>query len=384
MAENLVERGVAPRGLVVLLGCASAVVVVAGIRATAWLLAPVLLALLVVVAAAPVHHRLRRRGVPSWAATTATVVVVYGVLVSFGLVVVVSVARLGALLPRYADRGRRLVVGGADLLGRVAGDPGRLREVVEHVDPVRVLSSLGSLLGGLAGLTTNLVFLLALLLFLSAEAGGFDARLAEIAVDRPLLGGALRAFAVRTRRYLAVTTLFGALVAVADTVALAVIGVPLALLWGLLSFVTNYIPNIGFLLGLVPPALLALLGAGVRQALVVCAVYVVVNFVAQSLVQPRVTGDAVGLSATTAFVALVFWGWVLGPLGMLLAVPATLLVTAVLVDVDPRAGWVAALLRSRSRFTRDDGGSSAAGEEVPPPDDQRGRGNGGSGRKEPT
>jgi predicted PurR-regulated permease PerM len=178
------------------------------------------------------------------------------------------------------------------------------------------------------------------------------------------LGEALRGFATRTRRYLVVTTAFGLAVALVDTVALALLGVPLAVLWGLLSFVTNYIPNIGFLLGLVPPALLALLEHGPRRALLVCAVYVVVNFVVQSLVQPRFAGDAVGLSATTAFVALVFWGWVLGPLGMLLAVPATLLATAVLVEVDPRAGWVSALVRAPAGRGRRTGKSSASGEEV--------------------
>ncbi|MEU5692401.1 AI-2E family transporter [Actinosynnema sp. NPDC020468] len=336
-----------PRGLVVLLGCASAVVVVTGLRIAAWLVTPVLLALVVVIAVHPVRTALRRRGVPAWLGTVATVAAVYGVIVLFGLVVVVSGARLGELLPDYVERGRELLAHGADVLDRVTGEPGSLRALVESVDTARVLSSVGALLGGLTGVTTNLVFLLALLLFLSVDDMG--ARLAELSADRPGVAEALRGFAVRTRRYLVVTTVFGLAIAVADTAALWAMGVPLAVLWGLLSFVTNYVPNIGFLLGLAPPAVLALLEHGGRRALLVCAVYVVVNFVGQSLVQPRFAGGAVGLSTTAAFVALVFWGWVLGPLGMLLAVPATLLVGAVLVDVDPRASWVAALVRAPTR-----------------------------------
>jgi AI-2 transport protein TqsA len=270
-------------------------------------------------------------------------------VVLFGLVVVVSGARLAELLPGYVDRGRDLLVRGSTALEAV-GEPGRLRALAESVDTTRVLSSLGALLGDLAGLATNLVFLLALLLFLSVD--GMDARLAELSADRPRLGDSLRGFARRTRRYLVVTTVFGLVIAAVDTVALWALGVPLAVLWGLLSFVTNYIPNIGFLLGLAPPAVLALLEHGGRRALLVCAVYSVVNFVGQSLVQPRFAGGAVGLSTTATFVALVFWGWVLGPLGMLLAVPATLLVGAVLVEVDPRAGWVAALVRGPTRSAR--------------------------------
>ncbi|MGM1061413.1 AI-2E family transporter [Saccharothrix sp. Mg75] len=347
--------GPLPRGLVVLLGCASAVVVVAGLRAAAWLVTPALLALVVVIAVSPLRRALRRRGVPRWAETTAVVATVYGVVVLFAVTVVASGAKLGALLPGYVDRGRELLARGSDLLDRAAGEPGQLRSLVESVDTTRVLSSLAALLGDLAGLATNLVFLLALLLFLSVD--GMDARLAELSADRPGLGASLRSSAHRTRRYLVVTTVFGLVIAVVDTAALWALGVPLAVLWGLLSFVTNYIPNIGFLLGLAPPAVLALLEHGPRRALLVCAVYALVNFVGQSLVQPRFAGGAVGLSTTAAFVALVFWGWVLGPLGMLLAVPATLLVGAVLVDVDPRAAWVAALVRARS---------SAPGEETAP------------------
>ncbi|GAA0601729.1 AI-2E family transporter [Kutzneria viridogrisea] len=338
-----------PRGLVILLGTAAAVVTVAGMKAAAWLIAPTLLALVIVIVLNPVHRRLRRRGVPSWAATLALVVLVYGVLVTFGAVLVVSLARLAALLPRYEDLARALLADAVDLAGRWGVGHDQLRQVVNSLDPGRLMSALSALLGDLAGVTTSLVFLLALLLFLSLEASGVDVRLAEIAKDRPQIQDALGDFARRTRRYLVVTTVFGLVVAILDTLALAWLGIPLAVLWGLLSFVTNYIPNIGFLLGVVPPALLGLLGAGWRCALAVLGVYAVLNFVVQSLVQPRFVGDAVGLSTALTFLAVVFWAWVLGPLGALLAVPATLLVMTVLVDIDPRAGWALALLRAPQR-----------------------------------
>jgi AI-2 transport protein TqsA len=193
------------------------------------------------------------------------------------------------------------------------------------------------------------VFLLGLLLFLSVEASGMDARLLEIAAHRPHAGVAMRDFASRTRRYLVATTIFGLIVAALDAIALAWMGIPLVVLWGLLAFVTNYVPNVGFLLGLLPPALLALVISGWELMLIVIVVYTAVNFVAQSLIQPRYVGDAVGLSAVTTFMAMAFWAWVLGPLGLLLAVPATLLITAVLVDIDPRANWVAALIRAPAR-----------------------------------
>lgn len=315
-----------PRALTILLGGAAAVVVVAGVRSIAWLVAPAMLALLVVVAVSPAHRWLRGRGAPPWLATLTVVVLVYGVLAVVAVTVVISGARLVAMLPEFARHD--LVV--------------RAERALVGLDPRRMLVGL---LGDLTSLTTSLVFLLALLLFLGVEVRWADARLAGVAADRPHLREALVEFARRTRRYLVVTTVFGLVVAALDTVALVLLGIPLAVLWGVLSFVTNYIPNIGFLLGVVPPAVLALLQHGPRRALAVLAFYAVLNFVVQSLIQPRFTGDAAGLSATATFLALVFWAWVLGPLGALLAVPLTVLVKVLLVDIDPAAGWAAALLR---------------------------------------
>jgi AI-2 transport protein TqsA len=341
-----------PRGLVLLLGAGAAVITVAGIRAAAWLVAPTLLALVIVVVVSPVIKWLRGRGVPAWAATLALVLLVYGVLVAFGMVVIVSFANLAALLSQYGDRFHALVADVTELMGRFGVGPAQLRYVAEALDVGKLLSTLGALLVDLTGMTTSVVFLLGLLLFLSVEASGIDRRLLELAAYRRHASVAMQGFARRTRRYLVATTIFGLIVAALDAVALAWVGIPLVVLWGLLAFVTNYVPNVGFVLGLLPPALLALVISGWQLMLIVILVYTVVNFVAQSLIQPRYVGDAVGLSAVTTFMAMAFWAWVLGPLGLLLAIPATLLIMAVLVDIDPRANWVAALIRAPARAGR--------------------------------
>jgi predicted PurR-regulated permease PerM len=123
--------------------------------------------------------------------------------------------------------------------------------------------------------------------------------------------------------------------------------VPLALVFGLVSLIANYIPSVGFLIAMVPPALLALLDGGPGLMLAVIGCFGVINVVLQTFVQPRFVGGAVGLSVTVTFLSLVFWGWVLGALGALLAIPITLLVKALLVDIDPRARWIGALLADR-------------------------------------
>src|SRR3954447_11496288 len=336
-------RPLLPRSLVMLLGAGSAVLVLAGIRSVAWLVGPVFLALMIVIAIAPVQSALLRRGWPAWLSTLVLVLLVTGVLVVFGLVFVVSIARLAALLPQYADQADKTLQSVESSLKGLGVDPDQLKQAVDSVNPAKLVALIGTVLAGLSGLAMSLVFLLCLMLFLSVEAGGVDQRLAAVAADRPQLETALRSFAAGTRSYLVVTAVFGPPLGVLDGAALWIIGVPLPVLWGVLSFLTNFIPNVGFIIGLVPPALLALLTGGVSEMLLVIAVYCVLNFVIQTVIQPRFVGDSVGLAMTTTFVALVFWAWLLGPIGALLAIPLTLLCKALLVDVDPSARWANAL-----------------------------------------
>jgi AI-2 transport protein TqsA len=346
------ERPALPRSFIMLVGCAAAFLVLGGLYLTAWLVGPLFLALMIVIAISPVQSALLRRGWPGWLTTLVLVILVVGLLLLFAVVIIVSIARLAALLPTYSDEASSLMTSLSKSLEKFGVEPGQLQKAVSSIDPAKLVALIGALLAGLSGLVSSLVFLLCLLLFLSVESSGMDQRLAAVAGERPGLERALRSFAQGTRTYLVVTAVFGLIVGVLDAGALAIIGVPLPVLWGLLSFLTNFIPNIGFIIGLVPPALLALLDGGVEQMLVVVAVYCVLNLVIQSLIQPRFVGDSVGLAMTTTFLALIFWAWLLGPLGALLAIPLTLLVKALLVDVDPTARWAVALAGSLERPPR--------------------------------
>jgi AI-2 transport protein TqsA len=340
------QRMAMPRALVMLLGAAAAVIVLWGVRATAWLIGPMMLAFVLVIAISPVQSWLRRHNWPNWLTTIVLIVLLGGLLAVLMLVVVVSLAKLGALLPQYADRADEILQSLSTSLERFGVQPGQLQDAANDLDPARLVAFIGTLLGGLTSAASSAVFLICLLLFISIEAGGIDRRLAAISADRPGLTTAFRSFARSTRSYLVVSTIFGFIVGVLDTAVLAVIGVPLPVLWGVLAFITNFVPNIGFVVGLVPPALLALLTLGVPEMLIVIVAYCALNFVIQSLIQPRFVGDSVGLAMTTTFVALVFWAWLLGPLGALLAIPLTLLIKALLVDVDPTAHWATALVGS--------------------------------------
>ena len=334
-----------PRGVIVLLGTACLVVVVGGMRITADLLGPVFLALMLTVTISPIAIWMRSRGVPFWLAMISNVLAVYLLLFVLGAAMALSLARLVDLLPQYQQQFDDLR---ADLTGALANagvDQSQVTGFVEKVtSPGQVVHVIEWLFGGLAGALSNTVFLIAVLLFMCIDAVEYPARLALSAAQRPQVVGALRDFATGTRRYLWVTTVFGLIVAVIDTLVLWALGIPLPFLWGLLSFITNYIPNIGFIVGVIPPALLGLLSGGVEKMIWVILAYCAVNFVIQSVIQPKVVGDAVGLSATVSFLSLIFWAWVLGPLGALLAIPLSLLAKGLLVDIDPSTRWITPLV----------------------------------------
>jgi AI-2 transport protein TqsA len=341
-----------PRWLLLLAGLAAATIAVAGLRAVAWLVAPVFLAVVVVVALAPVQGWLRRVGVPRWLATTVLLLLVWAVLLAFVTLLVVSVAQFAALLPDYAGQAEILIGDVVRDLNDAGIVSGQLSDLVRQIDYGQLVGLATDLLGRLTSAASTLVLLLSALVFMAIESSGFPRRLALVGQDRPHLPVAMTLFTQGTRSYLLVSTVFGAVVAVGDWIALAIIGVPAAGLWGLLAFITNYVPNIGFVLGVVPPAVLGLLAGGWGELVAIVIVYSLLNFVVQTLIQPRFVGDSVGLSMTVTFVALLFWGWVMGALGALLAIPLTLLVKALLVDVDPRGHWLDALLREEPRAPR--------------------------------
>jgi predicted PurR-regulated permease PerM len=345
MSEFAGERAF-PRWLIVLLGIAATVLAVAGFRSAAEIITPVFLAFMLVIAVYPVLSWARAHGAPQWLAVTLALLVLYTIVIGMVVTLGISTARLAALLPQYSDEMEGLLGDVRSLLTSVGVGREEVASAFAGFDPQSVLGFVKGLFSGLLGAVGGLLFVLATALFMGVDASGLPDRLRAVPGVSPSLPAALGTFAEKTRSYLVVSTVFGLIVAVIDTVALLLLGIPLPILWGLLSLITNYIPNVGFFIGLIPPTLLALLVEGPRLAVLVVVVYCVGNFVIQSIIQPAVVGDAVGLSVTVTFLSLVAWTWILGPLGALLALPLSLLVKAVLLDADPERAWARALVSS--------------------------------------
>jgi AI-2 transport protein TqsA len=335
-------------GLLVLLGGAAAVVCLAGLKAVSSIAGPFFLALVLTVAVSPLRRRLTARGAPVWVCATVPLLVVLVALLALAAVLVVSAAQLATVLPQYQAELTDLVTDLTGDLRALGMDQAEADKAVQGIDPAGLITSVENFLTGLLGALSAALLLVILLYGMSLDAVGLSRGLTALETRRPDLVAALRGYSADTLRYLIVSTVFGLIVAVADWGVLALLGVPLPLLWGLLAFITNYIPNIGFLIGLVPPALLALLDSGPATMAWVIVAYCVLNFVIQSLIQPKFVGDAAGFGVTLTLVSLVVWTFVLGPVGAILAVPLSLLARALLVDHDPDKQWVRKLIAAES------------------------------------
>jgi AI-2 transport protein TqsA len=317
------------------------------IRSLADILGPIFLALVITVTLHPMRTWIERRGLPEWACSLIMLVSAYLLLFLLMLALIVSIGQLAGLIPEYSDQIQEGIANAGNVLLDLGVKQDQIDAVVTAFDPGQLVDLAMSWLSGTLGVVGDLFFLLTVLLFITFDTDATRRSLASVRSKLPNVVDALGSFARGARSYMAVSATFGFIVAVIDGVVLYFMGVPGAFVWAVLAFVTNFIPNIGFVIGVIPPALLALLDGGVDLMIAVIVVYSVINFILQSIIQPRVVGDRVGLSPTLTFLSLVFWAWAIGPLGALLAVPLSLFARAFLIEADPGTRWALPVIAGR-------------------------------------
>ena len=356
------NRWALPRGLIILLGVAAALIVALGMRQFSNILGPVFMALVLSIAVHPVRTLAARYHLPAWLGMILSLIAVYAIVFGLFAILVIAGIQFASLLQSYGPQFQAFLQDVSQALESVGVSQEKLQDFVNELSPSRLVGVASSLLGGIAGVLSDVFFLIVLLFFTVVDAGDFASKLVRAPVHGRRLGEVFDRFAHGSRQYLAVATVFGAIVAFCDLIALWILDIRYAWLWALLAFITNYIPNIGFVIGLVPTTIIALLDKDVATAIIVVVVYCVINFVIQTIIQPRVVGVTVGLSATLSFLSLIVWATILGASGAFLAIPLSLLVKALLVDVDPEQTWVSPLLSSEKP---NDGPELAQADESP-------------------
>jgi AI-2 transport protein TqsA len=324
----------------VLLGLAAAVVALAGLFFARELVGPLVLAAVIVIICHPVRHPLERWGWPRWAATTGVIVIAYLILLVLGALLFFAGTQFVRLVGDYADELQASAEAFISWLGSLGLDEQASDAAASLLDPSTIVTFVASLGGTAIGILTAIFFVLAYVIFMAVDGARYArAETSFGAIARPTVHR-FQSYNSGVRRYYVVNASFGAVVAVIDGLALWALSVPAPAVWAILAFVTNFIPNIGFVIGLIPPALLALVVGGWPLMLAVIAIYCVVNVTLQVLVQPKFVSDAVSLSLTLSFFSVIFWTFIIGPLGAILSIPLTLLVRALILEGDRGTRWL--------------------------------------------
>jgi len=364
------------RGARVLLITASLVLVVAGLRAVKTIALPLLLAVFLSILSAPLLKWLCARGIPKAVAVVATVLANVTVMAFFLLLIGGSINDFARDVPRYQqivetraeqwldwlDRmgidtseyswlredssfSEELMSGPADAEGAPEASPRPTRGAARpegFINLSSILDVIGTTLRGIASILSMTLLVFLLMVFILVEAARLPRKLERAFGWRD---ETMERFAVEIQRYLVIKTVVSLATGVLVGAGMVVLGVDYPLLWGLTAFVFNYVPSVGSIVASVPPILLTLIDGGLGRALLVMLVYLAVNVTLGNFVEPHLMGRRFGISTLVVILSLIFWGWLWGPVGMLLSVPLTMIVKIMLENTEDFR-WVAVLIGS--------------------------------------
>jgi len=323
---------------------AALVIIIAGIKTASALLVPFLLAIFIAIICAGPFQWLQQHKFPA----PLALLLVIGVMMLAGLLILTlvgtSINDFTRDLPIYQEKLRHQTEALFDWLHSF-GLKASKKVLLDLFDPGAVMQYSASMLAKAGGVLTNSFLILLTVIFILFEAAGMPAKLRAALPDADDSLASFEKFVNGVRQYLAIKTFVSLATGLAITLGLLLLGLDYALLWGLLAFLLNYVPNIGSIIAAIPAVLLAVVQLGPLQALLVAIIYLTVNVVMGNAVEPRLMGRKLNLSSLVVFISLVFWGWILGPIGMLLSVPLTMIVKIAL-EVNDSTRWLAILLSS--------------------------------------
>lgn len=329
-----------------LLAAASIVVIVAGMHAAESILVPFLLAVFLAVLWSSPLFWLQKKGVPMPIAMLFVIITV----ISIGVILVAFVGStledLSTAIPSYQTNLDKEIATMIIWLGSI-GINIPDQAMVEILDQDKIMQLLTGVLTGLGELLTSALLVLLMVLFMLLEASGIPTKLRVALGDADATITQLGKIVDSIKRYLAIKTITSLATGILVAVWLAIIGVDYPLLWGLLAFLLNYIPNIGSFIAAIPALLVAFIQLGVGATMFAGIGYLLINGTIGNVIEPRVMGKGVGLSTLVVFLSLVFWGWVLGAVGMLLSVPLTMCIKIAL-ESNEDTRWIAIMMGSES------------------------------------
>ncbi len=326
-------------------------IVVLGMRAAAEIINSIALSLIIAISMTPILNWLVDRGLPrGWALALVTVLVVVSVVLLV-VVVVISLQNVVEALPTYQDKVQSIINDVTGTLSDHGIDATEIRNS-ETFSSENIINTGISAATMIINVLSSWFFMLLLVSYMLLEAVDFPAKIEKTLKAGSAMPQHIYRLNVSLRSYISMTVWLGALNAVIMTVIMLILGVDFAFLWGVLAFVMSFIPYVGFVISLVPPTGLALLEGGWINAVIVLAAFIVVNTLTDNVLKPRVMGKGLDLSPVVIMLSLFVWAWILGPMGALLAVPMTIIVKELFLEVGEDTRWIANLMMPLEAISR--------------------------------
>lgn len=329
--------------LQLLVSLSSLVIIFAGIKAAAQLIVPFLLALFLCIIVYPIVRFASKRKVPLGITISLIMLII---IIGFFIISIIFVSSLNDFA-QSLPVARLSIMNRIQTLQKFAASYNidiSTDELINYFDPMALMNFITQLLSGFSGMLTSLFLLLMTIVFMLFEVNAIPYKLKKI-MDDPDSGMENIKNAIRgITGYMAIKTVISLITGLVVWAFLSWVGIGFALLWGMLAFLLNYIPNIGSIISAILPILQALLFNGFYDALVVSAGFIIINIVLGNIIEPRVMGKGLGLSTLVVFLSLLFWGWLLGPIGMILSVPLTIVIKIMLENSTSQAACRVAVM----------------------------------------
>jgi predicted PurR-regulated permease PerM len=313
MPTGLFER--LDRRLKAIVGVAALVVIATGIRSAASVLDSLLLAALLTIVILPVYHSFRRRGLSNGVSLALTTILLLGIALALLGFLGVAGTQLVSKVPVYQDKLEGLKQNVETMLQTRGIEPDRVLSF-DLINPGRLMGLAAALLTGVGKVLSQSLLLILIVAFILVETGARGQSFTP--------GGQFEAVARNVRQYLIITSATGLAYSVLIYIFMLAMGTDLALVWAVLAFILNFVPNIGMALSLIPPLLLTLLEFGWQRALVLLAGFLFLNFIIDNIVKPRFMQTGLDVSPLVSLVSVMVWSYLLGPTGALLALPLTI------------------------------------------------------------
>ncbi len=326
----------------ILVNIAAFIIVVAGIMYANSFITSLLMAMFISIIVSQPILWLQKKKIPQGVSILLVFLLTMVFMMLFGGIIANSFASFSENAPVYEDNLNELSKNATQFLQNLGID-NSLDNLNHIADPTKIMSFTAGVLGEFGSLMGNSLTIFFLTLFLLLEIDSISIKVKAIFHGPATSLMYLRGISENIRHYLSIKTATSLLTGIIIWIALSILGLDYAIIWAIIAFLLNYIPNIGSIIAAVPAVLFSLIQLGFDGFLWTALIFVAANMIIGNVVEPKMMGKGLGLSTFIVFLSLLFWGFILGTVGMFLSVPLTMAIK-IAMEQKPSTKWFAIVL----------------------------------------